>query len=960
MKTFKRVASLALAFALVLTAFATVSFAANTFDDVPSDYQYAKAISNLVDEGILEGYENEDGTYSFKPENTVTRAEFAAIISRASIETVPELTTAAAQFSDMGTAEISWAVPYVSYAVSRGVINGFPADETGAVTFKPNDPVTYGQAVKMIVSMLGYGSAVEATDPWYQGYVDLAMRLGVTNGAYANGDDPAPRGMVAQLIDNMMNTNPQIQTGVDQNGNPIYSTSDNSFREETLQSESYTGVLMGVFNNTLSTNGYGLSKTEMLVGDEVIGLGNLTAESLDRYLGYEVKVTYTEDSSTGDWIAKSVSATNRNETYSVEDSDIDYVETDYLEYWADEDDNKVTKLRYNADNLYVIQNGAPAGTLTPSQLRTLLQIDTGNIEFIDNNGDGEMDVAFVTSYTTYVVGSRSENDGEYSFFDKFLPSGGKALVLDEDNDSMVVKRVNSSFNGFTDASVSSIAVGDVISVAESMSTDDIEVIISKEKKTGRVEELDTTSGEVTIGNNQYKYSQYYWDVLEDNADQEMSTNDNVSVYLDFMGKVAYIDRTAGSEKYAYIIDAARDNGMDEPVQLKIWDTSNNLRTVSLTYNARINGQSTEPEEAMDLIAEAAALVGSNAPADDEIWGSGETGANAEYAVLMRYEQNSSGDINSLYLVDGEMGDAKGIGYKYLASSKAPTKLTYSTSGMAFKEDGKTRFTINNNTKVFFVPYDRSDEDNYVCRTGTSYFNNNGEYYVDAYESENNTAPAKYVVVYETDASMQIAATARPVIVTGWSEKGSSDDKYYELRYYEVGTAEGSGDQQTIATEDDTVVEDVNLQVGDVIRFVTSGDRVEKIEVLFSGGELQKLGGSDTGFAPDSGDISEVWQTYNNYDKYFRALYGQVGVSPVESAGAGSMQILCADGSEETYTIDNASTVYVLDQNAADEDDIVTFSGTGALEDVNMVGEEDASWVLVISMRDDEHSIIVIE
>ena len=964
MKTFRKVTSLALALALVLTsAFAMVSFAAETFNDVPSNHQYARAINALVDEGVLEGYKNDDGSFSFKPENTVTRAEFATIIARASTDTVPELTTAATQFADMGEAE--WAVSYVSYAVGRGVINGFPADETGAVKFMPNAPVTYGQAIKMIVCMLGYGNSVAQSDVWYQGYLDIAHQLGITKGAAAGGDDAAPRGMVAQLVYNMLDTKPQVQTGVDQNGKPVYSTSDKNFREETLQTKTYTGQLMGVFNDTIRDGGYGLSKTELLVGDEIFELGSLTADSLKRYLGYEVKVTYTEDTSRTANIAKTVSPTNRNEIHTVNDGDIDMVTASYLEYWQNPDDRKVTKLNYNKNNLVIIENGTPIGVgLTDNQLIELFDVDTGNIQFIDSNGDGSMDVAFVTSYETYVIIQKNDNKGVYSFYDKFgMTPGGQALTLDNDSDDVTVKLVSSTNGNLTNSTVSAIAVGDVVSVAKSRSSDKVEVIISRIKQSGAVNELDSTGKKVTIGKNEYKYSQYYVDIMESNADQRLTTSDNVTAYLDFMGKIAYVSRTAGKENYGYIMKAGRGKGMDAPLEIKLKDASGTEKPLVTDTSVNINGKKYDADEALAELEKAAALVGSNAASSDTIWGS--TGANAAYSSLIRYEL-SNNKIKTMYLVDGEMGSASGVAYRHLASATG-SKLTYSSSGTAFKEDGKTKFTINSNTKVFIVPYNRENDKSYVVRTGTSYFTNNKNYYVDAYEGENSSAPAKYVVVYAEDASLNVDGTAKAVIVESVSESGTVSDPYYNLRYYEVGSATGSSDLKTMRTEDADVFDDAKVKVGDVIRFVASGDQIEKIDVLFSVDTLKKPTGEDAGSDSYDGKICEVWQGHDEDEKYFRALYGTVTVSPVESEGDSTLLVTrdIYDGealdhdAEESYSINNDTTkVYVIDLDANNSNDRFEFAGTAALSSSTVAGDENASRVLVVTTEKKNHSIII--
>ncbi len=52
------------------------------FTDVAADYKYADAIKESTEAGLIKGYKNDDGSHSFKPENSITRAEVVTIINR--------------------------------------------------------------------------------------------------------------------------------------------------------------------------------------------------------------------------------------------------------------------------------------------------------------------------------------------------------------------------------------------------------------------------------------------------------------------------------------------------------------------------------------------------------------------------------------------------------------------------------------------------------------------------------------------------------------------------------------------------------------------------------------------------------------------------------------------------------------------------------------------------------------
>ena len=98
----------------------------NTFSDVAKSHWAANYIGYMQQFGIITGYA--DG--SFRPDASVTRAEFAAIASR-----FERLTEGTKSFSDVPGSH--WAAKYINFAATRGWVNGY-ADGT----FRPNNSIT--------------------------------------------------------------------------------------------------------------------------------------------------------------------------------------------------------------------------------------------------------------------------------------------------------------------------------------------------------------------------------------------------------------------------------------------------------------------------------------------------------------------------------------------------------------------------------------------------------------------------------------------------------------------------------------------------------------------------------------------------------------------------------------------------------------------------------------------------
>jgi hypothetical protein len=110
----------------------------NSFADVAMKRWSNKHISTMERAGIITGYP--DG--NFKSEQSITRAEFAAIASR--FDKLDE------QKNDMFT-DISgnWAEKYIVSAANKGWIKGYPDG-----TFKPNQYISRSEAMSFINSVL--------------------------------------------------------------------------------------------------------------------------------------------------------------------------------------------------------------------------------------------------------------------------------------------------------------------------------------------------------------------------------------------------------------------------------------------------------------------------------------------------------------------------------------------------------------------------------------------------------------------------------------------------------------------------------------------------------------------------------------------------------------------------------------------------------------------------------------
>lgn len=169
----------------------------------------AKDIAIAARLQIIEGYQ--DG--SAKPNASVSRAEFSAMITRAF-----GLTASTTQTSFKDVANDSWSKPYIEILASNGIINGY-ADGT----FKANKEITRAEMLTIISRILNL-QALKTTDStksfadvtvgyWAKDAIEQAISAGLMNGVSTDTfapDKNASRAEAMTLIIRSLKTSPEI------------------------------------------------------------------------------------------------------------------------------------------------------------------------------------------------------------------------------------------------------------------------------------------------------------------------------------------------------------------------------------------------------------------------------------------------------------------------------------------------------------------------------------------------------------------------------------------------------------------------------------------------------------------------------------------------------------------------------------------------------------------------------
>ena len=169
---------LALVLAMVMAFSLMLSAGAVDYKDYPDKdnitEEFKEAVQVLTGLKVFQGDEG-----GFRPGDTITRAEVAAIIYRIATGDVEgkqvKIYADYGNFTDVPRDE--WFAGYVGYCANAQYIKG-----TSPTTFNPYDSVTGYQALAMILRVVGYDKNGEFTGPsWQTNVASLSKNLGITD-----------------------------------------------------------------------------------------------------------------------------------------------------------------------------------------------------------------------------------------------------------------------------------------------------------------------------------------------------------------------------------------------------------------------------------------------------------------------------------------------------------------------------------------------------------------------------------------------------------------------------------------------------------------------------------------------------------------------------------------------------------------------------------------------------------
>lgn len=177
----------------------TTAFADKPFTDVKTGSSYFDAVEYLREGKVLTGYP--DGT--FKPTNSLNRAEFARLIANPFILRNARVTDCINENVDEDSETVlfpdvdrdEWYAAAICVVRTSNIVNGYPDGE-----YKPERTINVAEGMKMLASTFAFDTKTEPNDDWYMPYARALAERNAIPTSIDTFADPITRGEMAEIL----------------------------------------------------------------------------------------------------------------------------------------------------------------------------------------------------------------------------------------------------------------------------------------------------------------------------------------------------------------------------------------------------------------------------------------------------------------------------------------------------------------------------------------------------------------------------------------------------------------------------------------------------------------------------------------------------------------------------------------------------------------------------------------
>lgn len=777
----KKIVSMILCLIMLLNFF-SFTYAAEYTAPVNSE-EFAGLLSAL---GIINPDDYIDG------KRIITRGEFTSLIIKAEGlgGYLPE--NANIYFSDVPD-EHPFA-SYIALAKERKLSVGYSDG-----TFRPDDAISYAEAVVYLIRIMGYTDLAESSNGFPYGYILTAEHSGISKGIKLAADYTVTAEIALHLIFNALNTRVMVMDTFGEDGASFETSYGNTLMYESFRVLAEKGIADEVSLSAL-TGANNLPPYSISVNNVVMDVGEFSPRHL---LGYNVNAYYKYEDSKNVLIYI-YDNPDKNEIKSVNIEDITDISGFTIKYTDAKGNSKSYRYERGAAIIY-------NGVSTKSAFNTSIYLDkngnklSGNIELLDNDGDGTSDVVYINAYEEFVAGIKDKSNT--ILYDKKDPlnkitldtsvNDPYTIIIDEDGDEISFSKIKENMSVIVQRSKADAYQGYIRVYVSSKTAEGVLEVISEEE----------TGKEAIISGEVYKLSSYAVKHLDNSL-----IGKEIVARLNKFGEITIIEPSnPDGAMWGMLLLLKPADNISDSAKFYIYTEDGVTEAIEPAKKITIDNRQTQYTltDSSDFSSVSSILQTAASKTNTRYSGSDRLN------TMIRYRVNDDGKLISIDTVLNSGGvlatrdDMETNDLLYMDTFTNLTCVTYSGISIGAK------ILAGDNNKVFLYP--SSEEADYGITVSESVYKHGSKYTGYAFYINPDSVVADATVqpsgmnYYENSTSSYLTMVQK--ITTTVDEDGALANKLYLYTNNQLSTYLCKSD---MVSEGEGEIKIKNLSQGDII------------------------------------------------------------------------------------------------------------------------------------------------
>ena len=687
---------------------------------------------------------------------------------------------------------------YINNVVCLGLMNGTSKD-----TFEPEREISYIEALKTFIILLGYKPKAELYGDYPSGYLFIASNLKLSINGLKQDQIITYRDL-SKLITLALNVE-LLNTGKINSLNISYITNKN----ETLLTKILgLNKITGCMTDNGITSFFGRSQFSggnVCIENNILKTGNSTAYCKD-FIGRNVECYYTNEESENEGVIVYARVSGKDDVITFSISDFRTIDKNSVSYFAND---KMFDVKLES-GYKAILNGLAIGAID----RNTFDYENGSVTLVRSAGNSLYDLIIIEGYESCYVNAIDEQSK--TIYNKLHTTGRQNLSVVLDNNT----NVSIFDNKGNLVEFSYITVGSVLDVSKN--EDVIKIIVtnkSVENITIKEYSVEGDKTNISDGAETYTVSRAF---LQSDNTFEIKLGDTFNAFLNSFNDIVWFESGNISDwNLGYLHIIGTTPGLSTAVEVKIFTADSIWKIFALKSKIKF---SDNLDVNYDLT-------------DKQLYTKLKNSLNE----LIRYKLTKENFICDIELpLDIGVATSKIDRLQKIFMTDDTTKQNYMHNGVSFGSQG----FLDSTTKVFTIPKDKTSEDLYNIAS-SSLFKNQDTYAWISYGLNQSSLLAKYFLVDMDSTSVLNYETPFLIVTKIVSVIGPNSSECYKINGFSFGKSfELICEKEKMEYITNPMKEpnkNYVVTAGDILRYTTDANGlVNYFEVVFKADEVNHL------------------------------------------------------------------------------------------------------------------------